>query len=144
MAFIVNAVILAIFGVLFMVMPDFALAQFKSEVYVATLFMARIMGGAFLLIGLLLWFLKDLAVKTQKNIAYLLLAYSIIGFVMGLFGMTSVGVLRANGVGDRLGSRFAKPGFREIEHSGDVGIEAWGTTHAELIETKAQDAAQGR
>ena len=25
-------------------------------------------------------------------------------------------------------------GFREFEHSGDVGIEAWGATHAALIE----------
>ena len=95
--FIVNAVTLAIFGVLFMVMPEFVLTQFKSEVYVATLYVARFMGAAFLMGGLLLWFLLDVPAKKQKLIATLLLAYSIGGFVMSLLGMTSIGVLRANG-----------------------------------------------
>lgn len=95
--FIINAVVLAIFGVLFMVMPEFVLTQFKSEVYVATLYASRFMGGAFLLGGLLLWFLLDISAKKQKVIATLLLAYSIGGFVMALLGMTSIGVLRANG-----------------------------------------------
>jgi hypothetical protein len=95
--FIINAVTLAIFGVLFMVMPEFVLAQFKSELYIATLYATRLMGSAFLLGGLLLWFLLDVPAKKQKVIATLLLAYSIGGFVMVLLGMTSIGVLRANG-----------------------------------------------
>ncbi|MBI5953697.1 MAG: hypothetical protein HY865_18745 [Chloroflexi bacterium] len=95
--FIVNAVVLAIFGVLFMVMPEFVLAQFKSEVYVATIYMARFMGAALLMGGLLLWFLLDVPAKKQKLITFLMLAYSIGGFAMSLIGMTSVGVLRANG-----------------------------------------------
>ena len=95
--FVINAVALAIFGVLFMVMPEFVLTQFKSEVYVATLYVARFMGGAFLLGGLLLWFLLDVPAKKQKLMATLLLACSIGGFVLSLFGMTSIGVLRANG-----------------------------------------------
>jgi len=95
--FIINAVALALVGVLFMVMPDFALNQFKSEIYVATLYAARFMGGAFLLVGLLLWFLLDIPVKKQKNVAFLLLASSIGGFVMSVLGMTAIGVLRANG-----------------------------------------------
>jgi hypothetical protein len=95
--FIINAIALAIFGVLFMVMPEFVLTQFKSEVYIATLYVARFMGGAFLMGGLLLWFLLDVPAKKQKVIATLLLAYSIGGFVMTLLGMTSIGVLRANG-----------------------------------------------
>jgi len=95
--FIVNSVVLAIVGVLFMVMPDFVLNQFKSEVYVATLYVARFMGGAFLMGGLLLWFLLDIPAKKQKVIATLLLASSIGGFVLSLLGMTSIGVLRTNG-----------------------------------------------
>jgi len=98
MMFTINAVILAIFGVLFMIMPDFVLAQFKSEQYVQTFFVARFMGSAMLLGGIFLWILKDaIPAKMQKNIAFLLLAYSIGGFVMSLLGMTSIGVLRANG-----------------------------------------------
>ena len=95
--FIVNAVVLVIFGVLLMVMPEFVLTQFKSEVYVISLFVTRFMGGALLVSGSLLWFLKDISAKTQKTIGFLLLAYSIGGFVISLLGMTSFGVLRANG-----------------------------------------------
>lgn len=96
--FTINAVILAIFGVLFMLLPEFILTQFRSDVYVATLFVARFMGSAMLMAALFLWLLKDMApANTQKNIMYLLLAYSVGGFIMTLFGMTSVGVLRANG-----------------------------------------------
>ena len=97
MMFIINAVALALVGVVFMIMPASILAQFKSEVYVATLYVARFMGAAVLMGGLLLWFLKDVAAKTQKNITYILLAYSIGGFVLSLLGMTTFGVLRANG-----------------------------------------------
>ena len=43
--FIINAVVLALFGVAFMIMPESILAQFKSEVYVATLYVARIYGS---------------------------------------------------------------------------------------------------
>ena len=96
--FTINAVILAIFGLLFMIMPGLVLAQLGSEIYVSTLFAARFFGSALLLGGLLLWFLKDAApVKMQKNIAFLLLAYSIGGFVMIVLGMTSIGVFRSNG-----------------------------------------------
>lgn len=95
--FIVNALVLAIFGVLFMVMPEFVLTQFKSEVYIATLYVARFMGAALLMGGLLLWFLLDTPAKKQKVVAFLMLAYSIGGFVMSLLGMTSIGVLRENG-----------------------------------------------
>jgi hypothetical protein len=98
MMFTINAVVLAIFGLVFMVMPEFVLTQFKSEVYVATLFAMRLFGSALLLSGLLLWVLKDaVPVKMQKNIAFLLLAYSIGGFVMSVLGMTSIGILRENG-----------------------------------------------
>jgi MFS family permease len=96
--FTINAVVLAIFGVVLMIMPQFVLSQFKSDIYVATLFATRFFGSALLMSGLFLWVLKDIAtVKMQKNIGYLLLAYSIGGFVMSVLGMTSVGIFRANG-----------------------------------------------
>ena len=95
--FIINAVVLAIFGVVLMIMPQFVLSQFRSEIYVATLFATRLFGSALLLSGLFLWLLKDTPAKMQKNIAFLLLAYSIGGFVMSLLGMTTIGIFRANG-----------------------------------------------
>ena len=97
--FIVNAVVLVIFGVLLMVMPEFVLTQFKSEVYVISSFVTRFMGGALLVSGSLLWFLKDISTKTQKTIGFLLLAYSIGGFALTIMGMvrSSFGIIRANG-----------------------------------------------
>lgn len=96
--FTVNAVLLAIFGALFMLAPQLVLTQFGTEVYVATLFVARLMGSAFLMGGFSLWVLKDIApAKTQKNMGYFLLAYSIGGFIFSLLGMTSIGVVRSNG-----------------------------------------------
>ena len=95
--FIINAIALALVGVVFLIAPSAVLSQFKSEIYVATLFVARIMGGIMLLSGLLLWFLKDSTNKVAKNISFLLLAYSIGGFVMSLLGMTTFGVVRDYG-----------------------------------------------
>jgi len=95
--FTINAVVLAVFGAVLMIMPEFILNQFGSEVYVATIYVTRFFGSALLLGGLLLWFLKETPAKTLKIIAFLFLAYSIGGFVLSLLGMTTVGVLRSNG-----------------------------------------------
>jgi hypothetical protein len=95
--FIVNAVVLAAFGGVLLVIPEFVLNQFKSEVYVATLYSVRFLGGALLISGFLLWFMQDIPAKKQKVISFLLLASSVGGFVISLLGMTSIGVLRANG-----------------------------------------------
>ncbi len=95
--FIVNAVVLAVFGGVLLAMPEFTLTQFQAETYVATLYAARFLGGALLTGGLLLWFLQDVPVKKQKGAGFLLLAASVGGFVLSLLGMTSIGVLRANG-----------------------------------------------
>ncbi len=95
--FIINAIALALVGVVFLIAPSAVLSQFKSEIYIATLYVSRIMGAVMLLSGLLLWFLKDSANKVAKNISFLLLAYSIGGFVMSLLGMTTFGVVRDYG-----------------------------------------------
>jgi hypothetical protein len=95
--FIINAIALALVGVVFLIAPSAVLSQFKSEIYVATLYVARLLGAVMLLSGLLLWFLKDSATKLAKNISFLLLAYSIGGFVMSLLGMTTFGVVRDYG-----------------------------------------------
>jgi hypothetical protein len=96
--FTINAVVLAILGVLLLIVPEPVLKQFGSDIYVATLFVTRLFGGTLLLSGLFLWVLKDAAaVKMQKNIGFLLLAFSVGGFVMSLLGMTTVGIFRTNG-----------------------------------------------
>ena len=95
--FIINAAILAIFGIVFTIIPVTLLSEFKSEVYVATVYTARFLGGSLLMSGLLLWFLQDIPEYKQKVATYPLLAASASGFFLTLLGMTSVGVLRANG-----------------------------------------------
>lgn len=98
MMFIINSIVLAAFGVLFMIMPEPAIKQFGGEIYVATLFVARFMGGAMFMGGLMLWFVKDaVPAKTQRNIAFLLLVSSLGGFALSVAGMTAIGVLRTNG-----------------------------------------------
>ena len=98
MMFAINAVVLAIFGALFMIMPKLILAQFQSDVYVSIVFVMQFLGSALLLSGVFLWILKDaIPAKMQKNVAFLLLAYSIGGFVMSILGMTSTRVFHING-----------------------------------------------
>lgn len=94
----INAVAIALFGAAFMLMPEWMLTQFKTENYVATVFVVRLFGGAMLLAGFFLWLLKDLAnAKLQKTLAMVMFACSLVGFGMIILGMTSVGVIRANG-----------------------------------------------
>jgi hypothetical protein len=95
--FIVNAVVLVVVGGISMVMPNFVLSQFKSEIHAATLYVIRFLGGTLLLGGLMLWSIWDVPPRKQKSIALLLLAGSVGGFIMGLFGMIFTDVLRANG-----------------------------------------------
>ena len=94
---ILNAIIVALFGAFFLIMPQTALSQFRSDVYVSTLLMARFFGGAMLMSGIFIWFLKDVDQKTQKNLEIAMLAGSVGGFVLSLIGMASSGVIRANG-----------------------------------------------
>ncbi len=96
--FTINAVFLAIFGALFLIAPELTMKQLGAETYVATLFMARFFGSALVLGAVLLWMLKDaINTKAQKFVAYVLLAYSVIGFGATIMGMTSIGVIRQYG-----------------------------------------------
>ena len=97
--FILNAIVLAMFGALFLILPELALTQFGTETYVATLFVARFFGGAVLMAGVLIWLTKDIQDESaQKNMAIILLAASVVGFILSLIGVASAtAVIRANG-----------------------------------------------
>ena len=97
--FIINAIVLAVFVALFLILPELALTQFGAETYVATLFVARFLGGAMLMAGVLIWLTKDIQdAGAQKNMAITLLAASVVGFILSLIGVASAsGVIRANG-----------------------------------------------
>jgi len=96
--FVINAVALLLAGIFFLILPQTALGLFGTEVYVSTLFVARILGGSLFLAGLFLWFLKEaFDEKTQRNLGMVLLGGAVGGFVMTLIGMGALGVIRTNG-----------------------------------------------
>ena len=96
--FIINAIGLALFGVIFLVMPEFALTLFDTETYAATVFVARFLGGAMIMAGMFIWLAKGLTdARTEKTMVIALLTSSVVGFVLTLIGIVSVNVIRANG-----------------------------------------------
>ncbi|MBV6394314.1 MAG: hypothetical protein KPEEDBHJ_03568 [Anaerolineales bacterium] len=93
-----NAVVLAAFGVMFLALPEFSLELFGVETYTATIFVARFFGAALALTGMVLWMAKDLGdARAAKTLTIMLLAGSVIGFILTLVGMVGVDVIRANG-----------------------------------------------
>ncbi len=96
--FTINAIVAALFGAGFLILPDFVLSQFNAEIYVIVNYVCRFFGGTLLLLAWFLWMLKDMAnAKLQRTMAIVLLGYSAAGFVLAIMGMTSIGVLRTNG-----------------------------------------------
>lgn len=95
---LINAIVLAAFGAMFLVMPEFALKLFGTETYEATVFVARFFGSAMLLAGMFIWMAKDLReTSAEKTMTIMLLAGSIAGFILTLVGVVWVNVIRANG-----------------------------------------------
>src|SRR5689334_23276487 len=93
--FMLNAVVLVVVGAFFLFLPQPALDLFKTETYVSMFLIARFFGGAMLMSGVFIWFLKDLIDEaTQRNVAISLLAGSVGAFVLVLIGMNSI--MRAN------------------------------------------------
>jgi len=76
--FILNAIVVVLFGAFFLIQPQTALSLFGTEVYVSTLLVARFFGGAMLMSGIFIWFLKDIFdQKTQKSLGIAMLAGSV-------------------------------------------------------------------
>ncbi len=97
MMFMINAIASALLGTVLLLMPEFVLVQLGSETYVSTQLIVRFFGGTLLVSGVLLWFLKDVAVKIQKGAGFALLAGSVGGFALSIIGMTAAGIFRSNG-----------------------------------------------
>jgi len=94
----INAILLAVFGIMFLVAPGFALGFFKTETYTATSFLARFFGAVMMLAGAFIWMAKDLTdARAEKTMTIMLLVSSIFGFILTLVGMIGVNVIRANG-----------------------------------------------
>lgn len=96
--FIINAIAVAVFGVLFFAVPTFALTLFDTETYAATVFVARFLGGILLMAGMFIWFAKEIKdARAEKTMAIMLLTSSVVGFILTLVGIVWVNVIRANG-----------------------------------------------
>ena len=96
--FIINAIGLALFGALFLVMPEFTLKLFDTETYAATLFVARFLGGVMIMAGVFIWLAKELNdARMEKTMVIMLLTSSVVGFVLTLVGIVAFNVIRANG-----------------------------------------------
>lgn len=94
----INAILLAVLGVIFLVVPVLALGFFNTETYTATSFIARFLGAVMVLAGMFIWITKDLTdASVVRTMTIMLLVSSIVGFVLTLVGMVGVDVLRANG-----------------------------------------------
>ncbi len=95
---ILNAIVLAAFGAMFLVVPGLGLDVFGTETYTATLFVARFMGAALILAGMFIWMAKDLSgTGAERTMVIMLLVGSITGFILTLIGMVGSDVIRANG-----------------------------------------------
>ena len=96
--FILNAIAVAAFGVVFLAMPELALTLFDTETYAATLFVARFMGAGLLLAGVFIWLARELTdPRTERTMTIALLTSSVVGFVLTLYGIVWANVIRANG-----------------------------------------------
>lgn len=94
----INAVLLAVVGLIFLVVPVLALDFFNTETYTATSLVARFLGSAMLLAGMFIWVAKDLTdVGTVRTMTIMLLVSSLVSFILTLVGMVGVDVIRANG-----------------------------------------------
>lgn len=95
---LINAVVLAVFGAAFLLVPQIALDLFGTETYSATLFVARFFGGMMILAGMFIWMAKDLTeAGAERTMTIMLLVSSVVGFILTLVGMVGVNVIRANG-----------------------------------------------
>jgi hypothetical protein len=95
--FLINALILALLGLGFLVIPERILGQFDVDVYAATKLAAQFFGTALLALGLLLWFAKDVSEENlQKGMATAMMVGAAAGLIVTAIGATS-NVLRSNG-----------------------------------------------
>ena len=96
--FMINAIVCAVFGAVFLVAPKSILFFFDmTDAIVATQPIARFFGGALIVTAALLWFLQEGGKELQKTHAITMMVASIGGFILTIMGMFSDKVIRANG-----------------------------------------------
>jgi hypothetical protein len=94
--FVLNAVVVAVVGLIFFIIPETALSLLgTSERYVSTILAVRFIGIAMITIGALLWFVKDIAdAVIQKNLGFALLGNTVFALILTI--IASLSVIRSN------------------------------------------------
>lgn len=93
--FVLNALVVLVFGIGYLVVPVQVLGFFRTETTVPVQVVSRFFGSAMLALGLVLWFAKDIAdAGIQTKIGYAMLFSTIVGLVLAIYGSTLV--IRAN------------------------------------------------
>jgi len=96
--FVLNAVVVLVFGLGFLFRPDFVLPLFGvTERYASTLWASRFFGSALFALGLILWFAKDAEERVQKGISWGMFISTLVGLVLAIVAtFSSTAVLRQN------------------------------------------------
>jgi len=94
--FLINAFIVVLLGLGFLLLPQKILGQFGVDGYAATKLLSQFFGTALLGLGLLLWFAKDVTdTNLQKGMGIALLVGVAAGVMITVIGTTG-GILREN------------------------------------------------
>ena len=84
-------------GAVFLVVPTLAIGQFGVDTYTSTRMMAQFFGTAMLALGLLLWFVRDVASEAmQRGMAVAMLVGALAGLFVTALG-SFAGTLRTKG-----------------------------------------------
>ncbi|HXF85536.1 MAG TPA: hypothetical protein VNK49_09110 [Anaerolineales bacterium] len=94
--FVLNAVVVLVFGLALLLLPAMVLGQFQMDARVPEVFLSRVVGAALVSVGLLLWFAKDVDEAAQKNFGVASLVGSVLALIVTVVGVAS-GVVRSNG-----------------------------------------------
>ena len=95
--FLLNSFFAFLLGAVFLIVPALAIGQFGVDSYTSTRLMAQFFGTAMLALGLLLWFVKDVASEAiQKGMAAAMFIGALAGLIVTAIGAFT-GTLRTNG-----------------------------------------------
>ncbi len=94
--FIINAIVVAAFGLFLLLAPATALRQFNMDRVVTVVFLARVLGAALVSLGALLWFSQSAEENVQKFLGMAALGGAVLALIVTLLGVVRR-VIRANG-----------------------------------------------
>lgn len=84
---VIKAVIVLVFGICFIAIPQPLLSLYDITLNDSGIYMTRLFGAAFILLGVLLWFgRKDPGSPTQRALVYGIFIGDSIGFIIALLG----------------------------------------------------------